>query len=167
MAQVGDILSKSVLDDSVREHRESRPPFSRTTPTAADARHVARATSAAARTRLRAGAPDGRSRSAFARSSTERGASLRISPREIATQPAVGVRPGRARWKKIALPRPLMRRESCGRARSKCRRAHPPATCGLCSRARADERGDCSAGSMGPRTSLRREEAGAAATPPV
>ena len=40
-----------------------------------------------------------------------RGASLRMSAAEIATQPAVGVRPGRARWKKIALPRPLARRE--------------------------------------------------------
>ena len=36
-----------------------------------------------------------------------RGASLRMSDGEIATQPAVGVRPGRARWKKIALPRAL------------------------------------------------------------
>ena len=40
-----------------------------------------------------------------------RGASLRMSAAEIATQPAVGVRPTRARWKKIALPRPLARRE--------------------------------------------------------
>ena len=39
-----------------------------------------------------------------------RGASLRMSAAEIAMQPAVGVRPGRARWKKIALPRPLTRR---------------------------------------------------------
>ena len=39
------------------------------------------------------------------------GTSFRMSAAEIATQPAVGVRPGRARWKKIALPRPLARRE--------------------------------------------------------
>ena len=30
-----------------------------------------------------------------------------MSAAEIAMQPAVGVRPGRARWKKIALPRPF------------------------------------------------------------
>ena len=30
-----------------------------------------------------------------------------MSAAEIATQPAVGVRPGRARWKKIALPPPF------------------------------------------------------------
>ena len=39
------------------------------------------------------------------------GASFRMSAAEIATQPAVGVKPARARWKKIALPRPLARRE--------------------------------------------------------
>ena len=40
-----------------------------------------------------------------------RGASLRMSAAPIATQPAVGARPSRAKWKKIALPRPLARRE--------------------------------------------------------
>jgi hypothetical protein len=39
-----------------------------------------------------------------------RGASLRMSAARMATQPAVGVRPGRARWKKIALPAPFLRR---------------------------------------------------------
>ena len=47
------------------------------------------------------------SRSASSAPRASRGASLRMSAAEIATQPAVGVRPGRARWKKIALPRPL------------------------------------------------------------
>jgi hypothetical protein len=40
-----------------------------------------------------------------------RGASFLMSTAEIATQPAVGVKPARARWKKIALPRSLARRE--------------------------------------------------------
>ena len=37
------------------------------------------------------------------------GSSCRITPRDTATQPCVGVSPGRARWKKMALPRPRRR----------------------------------------------------------
>src|SRR5208337_1100517 len=43
-------------------------------------------------------------------SDARRWASFRMSDGEIATQPAVVVRPGRATWKKIALPRPFARR---------------------------------------------------------
>ena len=56
-----------------------------------------------------------------------------MSAAEIATQPAVGVRPGRARWKKIALPRPCARRRKFWSSTKSDRRADPRATCGPCS----------------------------------
>ena len=96
-----------------------------------------------------------------------RGASFIISAAEIATQPAVCVRPSRARWKKIALPRPWRAARNSGRARRSHRRDDPRATSGRCSRALAGGRAGCIAGSTGPRTSPDRDARASEARPPL